>query len=108
LASKHSLSNGNEVEELTQLLTAFSQQNSMRIAIVLTAVGRMGIPRLNVIAVGMPACTLEEAAKRWGSPLFVSEVSDLVSLMGVAMRGMYGLDHVLAEEAFAKILRKDA
>jgi len=108
LGLKQSKSNGNEVEELTQLLTAFSQQNSLRTAIVLTAVGRMGIPRLNVIAVGMPACTLEEAAKLWGSPLYVSEVSDLVSLMGVAMRGMYGLDHVLAEDEFAKTLKKNA
>jgi hypothetical protein len=87
-------------------MEAFNKQMGMRTAVVLCAVERTGKMRLNAIAVPMPACTLEEAAALWGSPLYVCEVDDLVSLMAVVMRAMYGLDHTLAEEEWRKVALK--
>jgi len=102
LASKHGLSNGNEVEEVTQLLRAFEEQTSMRIAIVLTVVQRAGKDRLLVRVGPFPQDAPERVLAPWGLPQSVSEAGDVVTLLGALTNGMYGLDYELAEEEWRK------
>lgn len=102
MGSKHALSNGNEVEEATQLLAAFDAIQEFRTAIVLYVVERGGKPRL-VAGIGhAPALPMEQVLTSWGSDQFVLEASELVSLMAVITRLTYGLDAEMAEKEWLK------
>ena len=108
MASKDSLSNGNEVQEVTQLIRAFEQQSSMRIAIVLTVVKRAGKDRLLVRVGPFPNDAPERVLEPWGLPQSVSEAGDVVTLMAALTNGMYGLDYELAEAEWGKLREPSA
>jgi len=102
LGSKQSLSNGNEVEEVTDLIDAFQQQNHMRIAIVLYVVERAGKKRLLVGVGSAPPEPLERVLGTWGSSQSVFEAGDVVTLMAALTNGLYGLDYAMSEEEWRK------
>jgi len=102
MGSRQALSNGNEVQEVTQLMQAFDQMKNSRSAIVLYVVQRGGKPRL-VAGIGeAPAEPMEWVLGSWGSHQFVFEANELVSLMGVVTRLMYGLDLAMAIDEYGK------
>jgi len=88
------------VEEVTQLIDAFQQQNHMRIAIVLYVVERAGKKRLLVGVGSAPAKPLEQVLDDWGSSRSVFEAGDVVTLMAALTNGLYGLDFEMAEAAW--------
>lgn len=92
------------MEELTGLIRAFEQQNSMTIAIVLYVVERGGKPRLLAGIGSRPVEPMELVLKHWGSSQYVYEAGDVAKLMGLLSRLMYGLDFELAEDEFRKTL----
>jgi len=102
LGAKQSLSNGNEVEEITQLLMAFEAQASMRIAIVLYVTERAGKKRLLIGCGSAPALPLEQVLSSWGSVQSVHEAGDVVTLLAALTNAMYGLDYEMAEEEWRK------
>ena len=108
MGSGQALSNGNEVQEVTELIRAFESINSMKIAIVLNVVEREGKPRLLVRAGPSFAGPPEQALKPWGLPQYVFEAGELVRLMGVVTRSLYGLDFELAQKEFQDVLEKEA
>lgn len=108
MGSKQALSNGNEVEELIDIITAFEKFNSMRTAIVLYVVQRAGKNRLLAGIGHRPAQPLEQVLLSWGSSQYVYEADDVAKLMALLTRLTYGLDFELAEDEFRKTLGKSA
>jgi hypothetical protein len=108
MGSRQALSNGNEPEELTDLVAAFEQQNTCKIILSASLALHNGYLDLcwTATAVGGRTGVLE------ASP------SDLLSvviwggayktLMGVVTRLLYMMDFTLAEAEFAKTIKPKA
>lgn len=106
MGSRQSLSNGRESEELTDLVAAFEQHNSVKIALCASLALHNGYLDLLWMA------TAEDRTP----PDRVATGLDLVSvtewggayktLMGVVSRLLYALDFALAEKEFDKVVIK--
>lgn len=103
MGSKQALSNGNEVEEVTELLRAFDKMKNSRSAIVLYAVERGGKYRLLAGIGEAPVEPMESVLESWGLNQFVFEVHEQVLLMDVLTRLMYGLDLQMALAEYDKL-----
>lgn len=104
MASKRSLSSGNEPEELTDLVAAFEQHNSVKITLTCSLALHNGYLDLEWVAIARetdapdPVATglASVSAKEWGG--------GYKTLMGVASRLLYALDFALAEKEFDKTI----
>lgn len=108
MGSKQALSNGNEVEEVTELMRAFDGMKSSRSVIVLYVVERKGKYRLLAGIGEAPAEPMEWVLGTWGSHQFVFEAGELVSLKGVVTHLMYGLDMQMALSEYERVLNPKA
>jgi len=98
LGSKHALSNGNEPEELTALISAFEIQDEVKLAITITVLAHNKRPdlMLSATATGRPAengvakPSVSASAIRWGS--------ESATMMGAITSLLYALDFQLAEQ----------
>ena len=107
LGLKQSLSNGNEVQEVTELMRAFDAMKNSRSAIVLYVVERGGKSRL-VAGIGeAPAEPMEWVLGTWGSVQYVFEVHEQVALMAVLIQLMYGLDYQMSLAELEKVGNKE-
>lgn len=100
MGSKQALSNGNEPEELTDLVAAFEAQNKCRITLSTCLKLRNGYLDMEWTA----ECVNREEGLSEASPLGFLSVSvwagDFKTLMGLATRLLYALDFQLALNEF--------
>jgi len=108
LGSKHALSNGNEPEEVTDLLSAFELQNKCKITLTVSVELHKGYldSRWEAEAIGSQAGEPERgylvlaSVRVWGG--------DYKTLMGVVSRLLYALDFQLALNEFDSVSPKKA
>jgi len=106
LGSKQALSNGNESEEVTQLVDAFELQNSCKITLSCSLASHGGFQDLEWTGVAIERKTTDPAAI--GSVLASVRVwgGGYKTLKGVLTFLLYQLDFALAREEFDKTIIK--
>jgi len=97
VGSKQALSNGREPEELTDLLSAFSEANQVVIAISVGVANHDGKPDLLIAAVAQNNHVNPVARARWGSVRCQLWGSEWVRLAGVFTTLLYRLDFLIGE-----------
>jgi len=108
MGSKQALSNGREPEELTDLVAAFEQHNSVKITLTCSLALHNGYLDLEWVAIASereapdPVATglASVSAREWGG--------GYKTLMGVVTRLLYSLDFQLALNEFEKVPQKKA
>lgn len=106
MGSKHALSNGNESEELTDLIAAFEQHNKCRITLLTSLELHNGYLDLQwtAVAADQGSISLDQpsldslSVSLWGG--------DYKTLKGLLSRLLYALDFRLAESEFDKTIVK--
>jgi hypothetical protein len=106
MGSKQALSNGNEPEELTDLVAAFEQHNQCKITLTCSLALHSGYLDLEWVAIAREKDAPDPvaigsglvSAREWGG--------GYKTLMGVASRLLYSLDFALAEKEFDKVIIK--
>lgn len=107
MGSKQALSNGNEPEELTDLLRAFEQQNGVEISLCWKVAKRHNKPDLLVSGTAVVGNSSSLGQKCLGSANAICWGSEFKSLMGLVTTLLYRLDFVLAEREFAGKLKAE-
>lgn len=102
MGSKQALSNGNEPEELTDMLCAFEKQNTVVITIHCNTVRRNGKWDIIWVANAVPANAANMAAQFLGSASALCWASEYKNLMGLVTSLLYKLDFQLAELEWGK------
>jgi len=97
LGSKHALSNGNEPEELTGLLSAFEIQDSVRIVLEIRVLEHHKKPDLQLTAKAIEIVLPGGEAVYSDSVSVVRWGSESVTVMGAISTLLYALDFELAE-----------
>jgi hypothetical protein len=97
LGSKQALSNGNEPEELTELLRAFEEQNRVAITIQMKLAPQGSKKGLLVLATATSHEPPDSGVTHSGSVSAVCWGNELVSLMGLFSTLLYRLDFAIAE-----------
>lgn len=108
MGSKQALSNGNELEELTDLLAAFEGQNSIKLLVTCSLGSRKGQADTvwvvsaveGVEGVLVAPSSGFQSVKVWGG--------DFKTLMGLLTRLLYALDFQLALNEFERAPAKKA
>lgn len=108
LGSKQSLSNGNEPEELTELLCAFGRQNHCLVAVTANVVERKGKPTVVLTASALPVAFPTPAHRDLDSASVQVWLCDYKTLMGAFSRLLYALDFKLAEAEWGDALGSSA
>jgi hypothetical protein len=103
LGSKASLSNGNEPQELTDMLSAFEKLNRVVITIHSNTVKKNGRFDLIVVANAVPEGAANMAAQFLGSASALCWGSEFKNLMGLYTSLLYKLDFQLAELEWGKV-----
>lgn len=106
MGSKAALSNGKEPEELTDLVAAFEQHNSVKITLSASLQLHNGYLDLEWVAIARESQAPDPvaiglasvSAKEWGG--------GYKTLTGVLTRLLYSLDFALAEREFDKAIIK--
>jgi hypothetical protein len=106
VGSKHALSNGNEPEEVTDLVAAFEQHNKCKIVLSCSLELHNGYLDLDWSAVAVspapagqdPTGLVLASAKVWGG--------GYRTLKGLLSQLLYALDYRLAEKEFDKAIIK--
>jgi len=97
LGSKQALSNGNEPEELTDLLLAFEKENQVRIKLELWYRRGDGRPALVARAVANNDHADPVVRARWGSVVAALPAEEYKSLAGLLTGLLYRLDFEIGE-----------
>lgn len=92
LGSKQALSNGNEPEELTDLLQAFEKENQVLIEVSWKLIEKDGKSVLDVRAVARNNAVDDVLRARWVSVVCALPVREYKSLMGAVTTLLYRLD----------------
>jgi len=108
MGSKQALSNGNEPEELTDLLSAFEKENQVTIALVfgLAVVSGKHVLRARAVATNKHADPVVRA--RWAFARVVLLAREYTSLMGLVTTLLYKLDFEIGEQEMRAIGIKKA
>jgi len=103
LGSKQALSNGNELEELTDLLAAFQQQNECQIVITVFVRERKGRPEIRMLASARAVVPGIQERNDLDSASVGVWCHDYKLLMGAFSSLLYALDFQLAEAEWGKV-----
>jgi len=103
LGSKQALSNGREPEELTDILSAFSESNQVIIAVSVVLAEKDGKPDLLLTAVAQNNHVNPVVRARWGSVQCKLWGSEWVRLAGAFTTLLYRLDFLIGEAEMAAI-----
>ena len=103
MGSEQSLSNGNEVQEVIQLLSAFSRQNQVVIKISCSVVSAEIGTGAIWSAVAVNAHTDPQVRKRWDSVSVECSGREWVRLMAVYTNLLYRLDFAIGEKEMQSI-----
>jgi len=97
VGSKQALSNGNESEELTDLLEAFEKENQVWIEIKLSLMPWGTGSALAAVAVATNTHADAAVRARWASVSAALPAREYKSLMGLATSLLYRLDFEIGE-----------
>jgi len=97
MGSKQALSNGNEPEELTDLLVAFEKENQVWIEVKLSLMPLGTGSALAAVAVATNAHADPAVRARWASASAVLPAKEYKSLAGLLTGLLYRLDFEIGE-----------
>jgi hypothetical protein len=108
LGSKQALSNGNEPEELTDLIVGFEAMNQCKVTLNVCVELKKGYLDTLWTATALSTKDWEQVPK----PLELANVSvwagDFKTLMGLVTRLLYSLDFMIASHEFDNVATKKA
>lgn len=102
MGSKQALSNGNEPEELTALLSAFGEMNGVELLFMLQLKSPNGRPQLEAVMSCWTAGRSEAALDGSDYASVRCWAKEYTSLMGLVTTLLYKLDFELAEREWQK------
>lgn len=108
MGSKHALSNGNEPEEVTDLIAAFEQQNKCKLMLSCCLRLRNGYLDTQWEVTLMEEPPTEQAQKHSDYPSVSVWGGDFKTLMGLLTRLLYAMDFQLAVDEFKKVEKQKA
>lgn len=106
LGSKQALSNGNEPEEVTDLVAAFETQNSCKITFSSCLKLHKGYMDMEWEAQAVSTKKSDLDPSPWVLANVKVWAGDFKTLMGVLSRLLYALDFQLAENEFVRAAQK--
>lgn len=106
MGSRQALSNGNEPEEVLDLLNSFARQNACTLTITATVAMRNSRHDLLITIGAVPVETDEQGKTGWDCKSAACWGSEFKGLLGAITTLLYRLDFQLAEDVFREALKE--